>query len=135
MTTYSLAPVGVVHKKKDCATIEIFSPYADAMLGLEGFSHIYVMYWFHENDSPEGRGVLQVRPRKNPENPITGVFATHSPLRPNLIALDRCRIRSVRGLHIDVDDFDARNGSPVLDIKCYIPRSQPEGEIQVPEWV
>jgi tRNA (adenine37-N6)-methyltransferase len=132
---YSLIPVGVVHKKTDHATIEIFPPYGNAMLGLKGFSHIYVIYWFHENDHPQGREVLQVRPRKNPENPVTGVFATHSPMRPNLIALDRCRIRTVNGLSIDVDDFDAREGSPVLDIKCYIPRPEPDGGIRVPEWV
>jgi len=115
--------------------IEIEEKYHDAMSGLEGFSHIVVLYWFHENDTPENRSVLQVHPRKNPNNPLTGVFATHSPKRPNLIGLSICKIQSIAGTTIYVDRIDALDGSPVIDIKCYIPSSRPDLGIRLPDWV
>jgi tRNA-Thr(GGU) m(6)t(6)A37 methyltransferase TsaA len=117
---YEIVPIGIVRKTDDRTWIEVEERYQDALLGLEGFSHIHVMYWFHENDTPELRNTLQVHPRKNPANPLTGVFATHSPLRPNPIALTLCRILSIQGTTIDVEGLDARDGSPLIDIKCYI---------------
>ena len=51
--TYTIHPVGLIRKKDDTAWIEIFEEYREAMLGLEGFSHIHVLFWFHENDTPE----------------------------------------------------------------------------------
>ncbi len=128
-----LYPVGVV-RKTDRAVIEIFDQYADALSGLEGFSHVVVLYWFDGNDTPETRRVLRVHPRKDPQNPITGVFATHSPKRPNPIGLTACKIVSVTDRSIEIEDIDAFDGSPVIDIKCYIPCSVPEDEIHLPEW-
>lgn len=128
-------PVGVVRRGSQRPVIEIFEPFRDALFGLDGFSHIYVLYWFHENDIPEKRRILQVHPRKNSANPLTGVFATHSPNRPNLIALTRCKIVSVAADAVEVEEIDARDGSPVLDIKCFIPDRKPLQGVRVPEWV
>jgi len=133
--TFSIKPIGVVRKTGDDARIEIFEAYTDGLLGLEGFSHIYVFYWFDQNDTPENRRTLQVHPRKDPRNPLTGVFATHSPLRPNLIALSRCKIRSITANIIKMEDIDALDGTPVIDIKCYIPGGPNEPEVHVPDWV
>jgi len=133
--TYTLHPIGLIRKKDDTAWIEIFAEYREAMLGLEGFSHIHVFFWFHENDTAELRRTLQVHPRKDPSNPLTGVFATHSPKRPNLIGLTRCRIRGVEGNRIAIDAIDARDGSPVVDIKCFIPDAQPLADVRLPDWV
>lgn len=133
--TYSLHPVGLIRKTQDTACIEIFEAYRDAMSGLEGFSHIHVLFWFHENDAPEHRGILIVHPRNNPANPLTGVFATHSPKRPNLIGLTRCRITGIDGSRITIDSIDARDGSPVVDIKGFIPDAKPPADIRVPDWV
>ena len=80
-----------------------------------------MLYWFHENDTPEKRRTLKVHPRRNLGNPLTGVFATHSPMRPNLIAMTRCRLIAVDGLTLTVDAIDARPGSPVIDIKSFFP--------------
>jgi len=132
---YTIYPVGLIRKKDDTAWIEIFAEYREAMLGLEGFSHIHVFFWFHENDTAELRRTLQVHPRKDPSNPLTGVFATHSPMRPNLIGLTRCRIRGVEGNRIAIDAIDARDGSPVVDIKCFIPDAQPLADVRLPDWV
>ena len=132
---YIIHPIGLIRKKDDTAWIEIFAEYREAMLGLEGFSHIHVFFWFHENDTAELRRTLQVHPRKDPSNPLTGVFATHSPKRPNLIGLTRCRIREVEGNRIAIDTIDARDGSPVVDIKCFIPDAQPLADVRLPDWV
>jgi len=131
---FKIISMGVIRKSDARTWIEIDDGYKDALLGLEGFSHIHVMYWFHENDTPELRSTLQVHPRKDTKNPLTGVFATHSPLRPNLIALTLCRILSIQGTTIEVEGLDARNGSPLIDIKCYIPYDR-IGPVQTPDWV
>lgn len=130
---YTIYPVGIVRLGEDGTRIEIFERFQDALLGLDGFSHINVLFWFHENDTLEKRSILQVTPRRNPANPLTGVFATHSPVRPNLIGLTRCRILSIEGTTIHIDEIDASDGSPVIDIKCYIP--EPAEDIILPVWV
>ena len=131
----SLYPIGVVTRQDENLWIDIFEDYSDGLLGLEGFSHINVLFWFHENDTPEKRAVLQVHPRRDEQNPLTGVFATHSPVRPNLIGLTRCKILSIEGNRILIEDIDALDGTPVIDIKCHIPDSGEDSEVQVPDWV
>ena len=133
--SYYLNPVGVVRKCADKVWIEIFEEFSDALLGLDGFSHIHVVYWFHQNDSPEKRKTLRVHPRKDPGNPLTGVFATHSPQRPNLIALTLCKIESIIENKIQITEIDALEGSPIIDIKCYIPASVPDADVRLPDWV
>ena len=128
-------PVGQVGKKEAACWIEIFEPYSDALLGLEGFSHIQVLFWFHENDTVDRRKTLRVHPRNDENNPLCGVFATHSPLRPNLIGLTLCKIKSIKGRYIEIEDIDAFDGTPVIDIKCYIPGGVPDADVRVPEWV
>lgn len=132
---FQLVPIGKICKRDDRCWIEMEKRYQDGLLGLTGFSHINVLFWFHENDSDAGRSVLQVHPRRNPENPLTGVFATHSPLRPNLIGLTRCRILSIQGMRIELEAIDARDNTPVIDIKCYIPPEDGDRDVQLPAWV
>ncbi|MGD8990366.1 MAG: tRNA (N6-threonylcarbamoyladenosine(37)-N6)-methyltransferase TrmO [Desulfobacterales bacterium] len=133
--SFQIFPVGVVNKKDESTWIEIFEPYADALLGLEGFSHILVFFWFHDNDTPDRRNTLRVHPRKDEKNPLTGVFGTHSPRRPNLIGLTRCKVTSIDGRCIHIEDIDAFDETPVIDIKCYIPDPPPESDIRLPSWV
>jgi tRNA-Thr(GGU) m(6)t(6)A37 methyltransferase TsaA len=133
--TFQIFPIGIVRKENESVWIELIDTYLDGLLGLEGFSHIYVLYWFHENDTPDQRKTLQVHPRGDKKNPLTGVFGTHSPLRPNLIALTLCKIISIRDNRIDIEAIDARDGSPVIDIKCYIPDDTSDPGYRVPEWV
>jgi tRNA-Thr(GGU) m(6)t(6)A37 methyltransferase TsaA len=131
----TLRPVGRVHRSGAALTIEINPQYADALLGLEAYSHILVFYWFHNNDTPEGRSTLRVHPRGDRTNPLTGVFATHSPRRPNLIALTRCELKAVAGTTLTVADLDALDGSPVVDIKGFIPGEPDAAQVRLPHWV
>jgi tRNA-Thr(GGU) m(6)t(6)A37 methyltransferase TsaA len=133
--SFQIFPVGAVAKKEEATWIEIFEPYCDALLGLEGFSHIQVLFWFHENDTADRRKTLRVHPRGDKKNPLTGVFATHSPLRPNLIGLTICKIKSIRDRCIEIEDIDAFDGTPVIDVKCYIPDSTSRSDMRVPDWV
>lgn len=132
---FYIFPVGTIKKLGESTRLEIFEKYTDALLGLEDFSHIKVLYWFHENDSPDKRAILRVHPRKNENNPLQGVFATHSPVRPNLIAISICRILNINGNAIEIDEIDAFDGSPVIDIKCFIPGATSKSDVRVPDWV
>lgn len=129
-----LYPVGRVVRQGDRIFIDIFPKYAPALDGLSAYSHIWVIFWFHENDTPEKRAILKVHPRKDPANPLTGVFATRAPVRPNLIGLTCCRLLNIGGLRLEVEGLDAWPGTPVLDLKPYLPGSDSWPEAQVPGW-
>jgi len=114
---YTVQPIGWVRKADGRTTIVVDEKYEPALMGVEELSSIWVLYWFDRNDTPEQRSILQVHPRNNPQNPLRGVFATRAPVRPNLIALSRCRVLSVQGNVIEIDAIDAFPDTPVLDIK------------------
>jgi len=132
---YVLRAVGTVAKKDRRNVLDIFPAYHDALLGLEGFSHVVVLYWLDRNDRPEKRRILRVHPRADSRNPLTGVFATRSPVRPNLIAFSVCKIKSVEGGRVFVDRIDAFDGTPIIDLKPYIPSSDCVPTAKVPDWV
>ncbi len=133
-TGFNIFPIGSVKKTDDKCEIHIKDQFTDALLGLESFSHIYVLYWFDQNDTPEKRLTLRVHPQKNKQNPLTGIFATHSPLRPNLLALSLCKIISISADIIQIENIDARTDSPVIDIKCYIPPRVALADVRMPDW-
>lgn len=133
--TYEIYPIGFIHRHGDLATVEVDQHYEDALLGLDEFSHVLVCYWFHENDTPDQREILTVYPRGNPQNSLHGVFATRSPTRPNLIGISICEILSIKDNIIHIDTIDAFDGSPVIDLKPYIPTIDSITDVQVPEWV
>jgi tRNA (adenine37-N6)-methyltransferase len=128
-------PIGVVKRQGDRARIELRPELAPALDGLTGFSHVWVLYWFHGNDRPEERATLKVHPRRDPANPLTGVFATRAPVRPNLIGFSACRIMGVHRNVLEVEGLDALEGSPVLDLKPYIPESDALPDARVPGWL
>ena len=94
-----------------------------------------MFWWFSNNDTPQKRSILQVHPRGNPDNPLTGVFATRSPFRPNLIALTLCKIVSINVNVIEIEKTDAFDGTPVLDIKPFIPGYDTAENARVAEWL
>ena len=133
-TIFELFPIGAVEKTEESARIRIHDRYAEALLGLDGWSHVNVFYWFDKNDQPTKRRILRVHPRGDGKNPLTGVFACRAPVRPNLIALSVCKILSIEGPVVTVDGIDAFDATPVLDLKPFIPADAPDGEIRVPSW-
>jgi tRNA (adenine37-N6)-methyltransferase len=129
-----LEPLGRVERRHGRIFVEIEPAYTEALDGIEGFSQIWVIYWFHGNDSPEKRRTLRVHPRGNPANPVTGIFATRSPVRPNLLGLSSCHLVSRDGNRLEVEGLDAWDGSPVLDIKPYLPQLDAFPHAASPAW-
>ncbi|CCQ72047.1 SAM-dependent methyltransferase [Magnetospira sp. QH-2] len=117
---FKVHPIGYVRKAEGKTTIVLDKKYQPALLGMEKQHDIWVIWWFDRNDTPEMRSILQVHPRANPDNPLTGVFSTRAPVRPNLIALTRCKVLSVMDNVIELDSIDAFPDTPVLDIKRVI---------------
>lgn len=99
---------------------------ADALRGLEGFSHIWLLWDFSEAHKPEGEWSPTVRPPRLGGNKRMGVFATRSPFRPNNIGLSSVRVSKIElntpeGPVIYVEGADLMDGTPILDIKPYLP--------------
>ena len=131
-----MQPIGIIEHSGKGSLVRVFPAYLEGLKGIQEFSHVWVFYWFHENDDPTGRAFLRVHPRKDPRNPLTGVFGTRSPLRPNLLAMSLCKIKGVKPEtgEIVVDSLDARDGSPLIDVKPYLPYSDRAEDLRLPEW-
>jgi tRNA-Thr(GGU) m(6)t(6)A37 methyltransferase TsaA len=129
-----LEPVGRVEHRDGKIFVDVESAYTEALEGIEGFSQIWVIYWFHGNDTSEKRRTLKVHPRGNPANPLTGVFATRSPDRPNLLGLSACLMVRRDGNRLEVEGLDAWDGSPLLDIKPYLPQFDAFPQTTIPTW-
>ena len=141
----TLQPIGVVRSdfkepisarldlKKIRASIEINPDLTKALEGLEGFSHIIVLYWLHR--AVFDKNNLKTYPMGNQNVPLQGLFAVRTPKRPNPIGKSTVRLLSRRGNILDVQGLDAIDGSIVLDIKPYIPGYDSAAGATVPDWV
>lgn len=96
--------------------VELWPGLEDAVDSLASFSHIWLVFVFHEAGA---RSALKVLPPRSQQK--RGVFATRSPHRPNPIGLSVVRLLAVRGLELDVVGLDLIDGTPLLDIKPYLP--------------
>ena len=132
---FTLRQIGAVHKAKGHTTLVLNKDYEPALQGLDGFSYVWVLYWFDRNDTPKKRSILQVHPRGNKKNPLTGVFACRAPVRPNLIGLSLCRVLSIQGNRVEIDEIDAFHNTPVLDLKPYIPSCDSAEAASFPSWL
>jgi len=114
--------------------VEIYSSFCDGLMGLEAFSHLIILYWFHERDTEECRRTLRVVPRKHEGAPEIGVFGSRSPSRPNPIGLCVVRLLRRKDCTLTVEGLDAIEGSPIIDIKPYLPRADLVPSAKAPEW-
>ena len=106
--------------------------YIRALEGLENYSHLIVLYWMNE---AEGIVHLKHRPQGNPKVPEVGIFATRCQWRPNCIGISTVPLISIEKNIIKVRDLDIIDGTPILDIKPYIPDyDKPESEVKLPNW-
>ena len=102
--------------------------------GIDGFSHILVLYWAHLVPA-QARSITKVHPMGRKEFPLTGVFATCSPARPNPISVTAVRLLERRGNVLVVKGLEAVDGSPVIDIKPYTPYYYRARNVRVPDWI
>jgi len=96
-------------------TIKIKPSFAEGLKDIEGFSHIMLIYNFHRSKNYS----LMVRPFL--DDKLHGVFATRAPRRPNPVGISVVRLKKVEGRILHIEDVDMVNGTPLLDIKPYIP--------------
>jgi len=123
-------PIGIIHSPfKDITgmpiqptgargitgTVEVEPEYADGLKDIEGFSHIILVYHFHLSEGY----ALEVKPFM--DDHLHGVFATRAPKRPNPIGISVVKLVKVEGHVLRVEDLDIVDGTPLLDIKPYVP--------------
>jgi tRNA-Thr(GGU) m(6)t(6)A37 methyltransferase TsaA len=126
-------PIGIIHSPFQQATgtpiqprfaegaegtVEVFSKYLPGLRNLEGFERIWLLYWFDRAEVEKCD--LVVKPFLDATR--RGVFATRAPARPNPIGVSAVRLLEVRGNLLRVRDLDILNGTPLLDIKPYLPQ-------------
>ena len=107
---------------------------AEALDGLEEFSHIIVLYWMHRLPV-SGQLPTKVHPMGKQELPLVGLFATRSPNRPNPVGKATVRLLQRQGNILKVQGLDAIDGTPVIDIKPYIPGYDSAVNAKVPPWI
>ena len=114
--------------------IVINSSLAEALEGIEEFSHLVVLYWAHRVP-PDARSFTRVHPMGRKDRPLVGVFATCSPARPNPICVTVARLLERKANVLRVESLDAINGTPVIDIKPYNPVYYPASEVSLAGWM
>lgn len=130
-SSIALRPIGVVHSRftdvvgmpiqaaavpEEAAVIEVFEPFAEGLADIDGFDYLHIIAWLHRGSRED----LRVTPFL--DNAEHGVFATRAPARPNRLGLSVVRLLSVDGRRLRIAGNDMVDGTPVLDIKPYVPR-------------
>lgn len=143
MADYQVRPVGEVRNNitekgwqewRDVVSeIHVRAQYAAALDGISGFSHIIVLFWMHRLDEP--RNTLQVHPQRRSDLPLVGVFATRAPVRPNPIGMTVVKLLEQEHTTLKVLGLDAIDGTPVLDIKPFIPERFDMTTVRTPDWI
>jgi len=109
-------PVQPCGAQESYATIEFKEEYVAGLKDLDGFSHVYLIYYFHKINEPK----LEVIPFNDKTNTPRGVFSTRTPMHPNSIGLSLVQLISVEGNVVTIKGVDILDGTPLLDIKPYI---------------
>ena len=138
----TLKPIGVVrndvkeptHQDSGDIISEIIidSSLTEALDDLDKFSHIIVLYWIHRSRRP---APMKVHPRGDRERAERGVFSTRSPSRPNPIGKATVKLLERKDNILKVQGLDAIDGTPVLDIKPYIPGYDSVDDCRAPLWM
>ena len=127
------APGAGYEWEKVISEIVVRSSLTEALDGLEEFSHIIVLYWMHKS-AARGEPPTKVHPRGDQKKPLVGLFASRSPHRPNSIGKATVRLLQRQGNVLRVKGLDAVDGTPVIDIKPYIPGYDSVDGAKVPKW-
>lgn len=137
-----LRPIGVVQNEfvdkvppgweSAVQRLVIAEEWVEALEGIEEFSHLWVLFWLHGIRGPIKR---RVHPEDRQYLPEVGIFATRTPWRPNPIGLQAVELLGREGNVLIIRGLDALNGSPIVDIKPYLPRGDAMPEAHVPAWL
>ena len=133
MKTFSIEPIGVIRSeiknREDAplfytegapnAFLEMIPAYTDGLDRMQVGDEIILITWFHR----ARREVLKVHPRGNITNPLTGVFSTRSPDRPNPLGLHRVKVLEINSGRLRIGPIEAIDETPVIDIKPVVESS------------
>ena len=140
MSEFKYKPIGVVHSpfkethnvpiqaaaaKGVKGSVELAREYVEGLKDLEGFSHIILLCHFHRSKPYS----LLVKPYLDEK--LRGVFSTRAPSRPNSIGLSIVRLTKIENNTLHIEDVDIIDGTPVLDIKPYVPRFDQREETKI----
>lgn len=142
MTNIELKPIGLAKNNERkhfggwgaiITEIVVYPQYKDALLGLEDYSHLIIVYWMHETKTCDLRHIPQGK--VGGEVPEVGIFACRCAQRPNPIGVSTVKIESIEDNIVKVKGLDVINETPILDIKPYTPQYDAVKDAKVPKWV
>jgi tRNA-Thr(GGU) m(6)t(6)A37 methyltransferase TsaA len=160
MKELNIRPIGVVRNKMNTETLKyskedieldftlikergnalspseiiIYDEYLECLDGIEDFSHLVIIYWTHK--IPEkARELKKVHPMGMKKMPIKGIFATRSPVRPNPIGLIVVKLLERKNNILFVEDLDAINNTPIIDIKPHLPLYDSPSNVKLANWM
>jgi len=140
IATITYTPIGIVHSpfsdtagmpiqpsgaKGTKGTVELMPEYAEGLQDLEGFSHVILIYHLHLSMGFS----LKVKPFL--DHQLRGVFATRAPKRPNPIGISVVRLKEIKGNILHIEDIDIVDGTPLLDIKPYVPEFDAQETVRI----
>ncbi|MFX1573686.1 MAG: tRNA (N6-threonylcarbamoyladenosine(37)-N6)-methyltransferase TrmO [Promethearchaeota archaeon] len=160
MTDFTLTPIGIVKNdaKKEVLRVSkndlkldgkvarnqgadlmkskiiINDEYIDCLDGIEDFSHINILFWTHKI-SDKARQIKKVHPAGIRKFPLKGIFATRSPARPNPICMTTVKLIERKGNILFVEQLDAIDGTPVIDIKPHLPYYDSPIDVKLADWM
>ncbi|MCK4971951.1 MAG: tRNA (N6-threonylcarbamoyladenosine(37)-N6)-methyltransferase TrmO [Candidatus Heimdallarchaeota archaeon] len=135
MSSFDVYQIGEVKIDQDSCYIKIYESHALGLRHIEKFGHIIVLWWISMRDTPKDRATILVTPPRLSEPVETGVFSSRSPSRPNPIGFTKVKLLNVENNKLFINRIDALDGTPVLDIKPYLPGdSVPLNDIRLPIW-
>jgi tRNA-Thr(GGU) m(6)t(6)A37 methyltransferase TsaA len=133
-----LKPIGIIHSpyyaghapyqgcgREEICEVQVFEQFAEGLKDIEGFSHIILIYWFHKS---KGYSLMVSTPWDTTPH---GLFTTRSPNRPNPLGLSVVRLVAREKNILKVKDLDAIDGTPLLDIKPYVPTIDKKDDIKI----
>ena len=142
----TLKPIGIVRNEvkqapgagyeweKVVSDIVVDRSLTEALDNLDEFSHIIVLYWMH-HAAARGEPPTKVHPKGRQGLPLIGLFASRSPNRPNPVGKATVRLLQRRGNILKVQGLDAIDGTPIIDIKPYMPGYDSVTDAKVPPWI
>ncbi|OGF05558.1 MAG: tRNA (N6-threonylcarbamoyladenosine(37)-N6)-methyltransferase TrmO [Candidatus Eisenbacteria bacterium RBG_16_71_46] len=144
MTSVTLQIIGTVRNGRHSAgdqgwgevvsTIEIAPAFAAGLAGLDSFSHAMVLFYMHLDPDRETSTLVR-RPRGRADMPLLGVFAQRGRMRPNPVGITAVEVLGIELGRVTVRGLDALDGTPVLDLKPYVPVFDRRTAARVPEWI
>ncbi|MGQ9625401.1 MAG: tRNA (N6-threonylcarbamoyladenosine(37)-N6)-methyltransferase TrmO [Anaerolineae bacterium] len=145
ISNLQLHPIGYVVNDKEpgqrciiweevISEIVVEPEWEEALEGLEGFSHLWVIFWLGHVSEGERR-LLKVHPENRDDVPLMGIFATRTPTRPNPLGLTAVRLLARRGNVLKVQGLDAWHGTPILDLKPYLRQGDCIEDAITPPWL